>query len=541
MKLHNLQLKTKHTRRGSILLLVLVVVMLLSFSMYSFSELSLVQYQATKSSLQEMRLRLAAESGIAVAADFVQHRHHLPNRSEGNQNAFEDIPIAAPINIEAVCSVLKQLPEPGQAPIYGLSDESARLNINGLELDLAKRQISRQRLTQIPGITNQIADAVLDWMDADDEPSDYGAESSWYASQFPSYQPRQGRFAALDELLLVRGVTFELLYGEDVDADGILDRGEDSNGDGILQAGWSDFLTIDSAESTLRSDGRPKINLNTTDLAKLYDVLESTFNKEIATYIIAFRMKGREDDDSRAQQLSEEERIADRTASAAKRLAAQLGNGSDEGGLQALTQGANRQVEVRNGITLTPTSPYQVESLVDLIGGLVRINVNSEDTLLKSPWQDDTASVRRAISQLDEHVTLTGEQRIRIRINVFEAPFAVLMTIPTMTESVAQGILSARADRSRVSQNRRMSQPRQRSIAELIERGLVDIAGLRQLAPFITDQGDVFRGVAIGQMTGEKRAVGIRFAIDGTYAQPRLMSLQDLPPMPLPTGRDGNQ
>ena len=124
---------------------------------------------------------------------------------------------------------------------------------------------------------------------------------------------------------------------------------------------------------------------------------------------------------------------------------------------------------------------------------------------------------------------------------MFEAPFEVLMTIPGMTESVARGILNAQTERIRVSQNRRTSQPRQRSIAELIERGLVDIAGLRQLAPFITDQGDVFRGVAIGQMTGEKRAVGIRFAIDGTYAQPRLMSLQDLPPMPLPTGRDGNQ
>jgi type II secretory pathway component PulK len=51
---------------------------------------------------------------------------------------------------------------------------------------------------------DSMADAVLDWCDADDDPRPFGAERAWYIAngRFP---PRNGPIASLDELRHVRG------------------------------------------------------------------------------------------------------------------------------------------------------------------------------------------------------------------------------------------------------------------------------------------------------------------------------------------------
>jgi DNA uptake protein ComE-like DNA-binding protein len=49
-----------------------------------------------------------------------------------------------------------------------------------------------------------LADALLDWRDADDEPRSLGAERAWYEAEHRP-DPRNGRFADLTELRLVRG------------------------------------------------------------------------------------------------------------------------------------------------------------------------------------------------------------------------------------------------------------------------------------------------------------------------------------------------
>ncbi len=57
-----------------------------------------------------------------------------------------------------------------------------------------------------------IADAILDWLDPDDTPRENGAEVDYYAAQNPPYAPKNGPLDTIEELLLVRGVTPELLF-----------------------------------------------------------------------------------------------------------------------------------------------------------------------------------------------------------------------------------------------------------------------------------------------------------------------------------------
>ena len=58
-------------------------------------------------------------------------------------------------------------------------------------------------LMAMPGMTDDVADAILDWIDEDDEPREYGAEWDYYAQLQPPYKPKNGPLDTVEELLLV--------------------------------------------------------------------------------------------------------------------------------------------------------------------------------------------------------------------------------------------------------------------------------------------------------------------------------------------------
>ncbi len=59
----------------------------------------------------------------------------------------------------------------------------------------------------------QLADAILDWRDPDDLTRTNGAEADDYEARGLDYKPSNGPFNLLTELLLVRGVTGDLFWG----------------------------------------------------------------------------------------------------------------------------------------------------------------------------------------------------------------------------------------------------------------------------------------------------------------------------------------
>src|SRR5207249_12115122 len=91
-----------------------------------------------------------------------------------------------------------------QSP-YGITDESAKLDIN---------YASATMLMQLPGMTDDVAGAIVDWRDSDDTASASGAESQYYLSLSPPYTCKNAPFETVEELMLVRGVTPQLLYGD---------------------------------------------------------------------------------------------------------------------------------------------------------------------------------------------------------------------------------------------------------------------------------------------------------------------------------------
>ncbi|MEM9657243.1 MAG: hypothetical protein AAF961_02675, partial [Planctomycetota bacterium] len=316
--------RSRRRKVGSILLLVLVVVSVLTVGTATYLRLMQNEHRAVRQ-LGRMRQSTAlAESGVTYLQAFLAQSpqeiflqgdlHNNPqwmqavlvteNRMDFDRGRFSVV--APALNATGDYAGLR----------FGVEDEAAKLNLNAL---LAGSDESSDdsssgsslgspadRLSFLPGMTPEIADAILDWLDEDDTPRMFGAESETYQALDPPYWPRNGPIHDLDELLLVRGVTPELLYGLDqnrnmqVDADE-LPRGVLAEMDvtgGALSRGWSAFLTTHSVERFQTSQGARPTNLNLGNMQDLYNALSQSLGEEQAKFIVLYRQFGGANDEA---------------------------------------------------------------------------------------------------------------------------------------------------------------------------------------------------------------------------------------------------
>jgi DNA uptake protein ComE-like DNA-binding protein len=126
-----------------------------------------------------------------------------------------------------------------------------------------------------------IAESIIDWRDGDDEPQPQGAEVGYYENLPIAYKIRNGPLTTVRELLRVKGVTEEYLYGEDTNLNGLLDSNErdgelsppPDNGDEYLDEGWIAYLTCYSYEKNVDAEGNKRVNINQADQQQLQDGL----------------------------------------------------------------------------------------------------------------------------------------------------------------------------------------------------------------------------------------------------------------------------
>ncbi|HLQ45522.1 MAG TPA: hypothetical protein VK137_12375, partial [Planctomycetaceae bacterium] len=452
------------------MLLVLAAIVLLSFAAYTFAELMLNEHTAARAMSQHLELRCLAESGVEATAAWLDGRPRRDAEPPGwfqSPQLFAKQPAPAGMSGLGHYSIVPDLAAlNSDQAVFGLWDESGKLNLNTLPLEKGQRKMARTQLLALPGMTPQTADAILDWMDPDDDPSAYGAETSYYSARHPAYRPRQGRLTSLEELLLVRGVTRELLYGEDANGNGLLDANENDgtlseprdNADGVLQRGWSQFITLVSAESNLRRNGTPKINVNHPNLVELHDALEREFDAKMARFIVAWRLVGSIDSEenpheakpqtrtgvSTTQKSSPEDADALEAARDAARLRARRQLGLDDPAGDAHNPKTPDREVIRGGLDLARRPVFSIRSMLDLIGTDVRIDIDREDTVLRSPWKAEGANLERSLLLLNDKLTTTDGAATAGRINVNTAPREVLLAIPQMTEPLAAAILNAR-------------------------------------------------------------------------------------------------
>jgi len=488
-----------HTgRHGSILILVLVVIVLLSLSGYTFTQLMVAEYRAARLHGQSLQARVLADSGLALAKQIVVEDAQTLDESGGMYNnplRFCQVVLAedGPDGLGRFTLIAPGMDDQGlrAGTRYGLEDESVRLNLNILiTADELQENGGRTLLMALPGMTEDVADAILDWLDEDDEQREFGAELDYYAGQEPPYAPKNGPLDSVEELLLVRGVTPELLFGADTNRNGVLDPNEPSgealggvdNSDGSLNSGWAAYLTLYSAERNLQADYAPRVYLNQDDLEKLYSDLEQMLGAEKATFIVSYRQSGPYTGNTKPQQFA--------------------------GQQPDLTQAGNTKFT----------------SVLDLVGAQTQLKASgqSKATVLASPYANDPLIMDSYMPELCDKLTVSPAPLIPGRINVNLAPKVVLQGVPGMTEEILSEILSKREVEPSGDYPNRIYE------SWLLSEGIVDMTQMKALAPFLTGGGHVYRAQSVGYFEEGGPSARLEAVIDATQPTTRIVFWRDL-------------
>ena len=175
---------------------------------------------------------------------------------------------------------------------YGLADEAAKINLNTATVEV---------LLGLPEMMADVPPAVIDWRDSDSDLTAGGAESEYYLLLADPYECKNAPLETVEELLLVRLASRDLLFGEDANRNGVLDDNEndadaseppdDSNGH--LDRGIFDLITVYSREPNAAPDGSPRVNVNEAQSRELGRVLAEAVSEERLPRIFDRARRGR--------------------------------------------------------------------------------------------------------------------------------------------------------------------------------------------------------------------------------------------------------
>jgi len=514
--------------------LTLVVVALLTLGAAAFFERMFAEHRAGRTHGRQLQARQLAESGVEYLKALLTQDRVTINESGGlyaNPHWFQgvlviDDPIAA---FRGRFTILApDLTSYGRYAgfRFGLENESSRLNLNTVLMadSGANPHGARNLLMTLPGMTESLADAILDWIDPDDEPRELGAESEYYSSLDPPYRPRNGPLGSIDELLLVREVTPALLYGADLNRNTMVDGIEEpltaidnvDNSLGLLNRGWTAYLTLDSCETNFRPDGRLKIDVNKEDLKELHKELTEVFDQEMANFIIAFRQGGKFEGEG--------------TGQGAESIQIDFA----QPGRQKLTTILDL-IGVRTRIARNSTGQGNGSNNESSAGrngsGDGRQNGNSSrgggraggETGEGSDRQNSRIIVEAAfpereiasyITKLMDHLTVNPQPTIPGRLNVNQAPRRLLSGIPYLSAAAIDQIVSNRD--VTLGQQR----PNQTHETWLLTDGIVDLETMKKLMPLVTTGGSVYRAQVVGFFDAEGPADRLEVVLDATQKPP---------------------
>ena len=230
--------------RGLALILVLWVLALLSVMALEFCFSMRTEVNITRNFKESGQLYYFAQGGIqrAIAellyrSDPALHqRRTLPEYeelTEGEQEWHIDgRPYPVPF-------------QQGEAEVR-VRSESGRINLNNAP-DVVLRRVLKY-FVEIGEERDVVIDSILDWRDTDDLHRLNGAENDYYRALTEPYDCKNAPFDAVEELLLVRGITPELLYGK---------KSKDLEEVGISRIGLKDVFTVFSTVPQLDINAAP--------------------------------------------------------------------------------------------------------------------------------------------------------------------------------------------------------------------------------------------------------------------------------------------
>jgi general secretion pathway protein K len=192
--------------RGMALVLALAVIALLCSLLVDFSYTMMVDLTLAANQRDEHQAFYAARSGIEVAKHLLQEDDTEYDALDEDWALFEEHP--------------GFLSENDEGRFHGtIEDEAAKFPINALineegVIDVVRRG-QLERLFEVLELDLDLIDPICDWLDSNSNAGPSGGEDAYYEELSPPYPCKDGPLASLEELLLVKDMTEEVLYGPD--------------------------------------------------------------------------------------------------------------------------------------------------------------------------------------------------------------------------------------------------------------------------------------------------------------------------------------
>lgn len=517
--------------QGMVLFVVTVVIALISLSAMGFLIAMRAENQMAHLQADQMQVQEIGMSSLELVHELVMMPRDTRESLGGlaqNPDLFQDIAVDThPMTSRRGRFSILRPSHLGESPEpvfeFGLYPTTAKIPLSALAIwEQQHPGHGRTALMNLPGMTESVADAILDWLDADDEPREFGAESEFYLGLEPPRLPLNGTPARLADLAAVRGVLDQQLLGKqqglfrvraetsalglssvpleepyEVPTQGASGTETASSGGPLIVAAppWSYYVTLHTGERFEAANGKPKIDLNQGDLASLHAALVAAYDEETADFVIAFRQYGP------SSSVSYDD--------------------ADSRSIPAVSFSTPAQ--------FTLNSPLDLVDTVVTVASNSQRETNSDSSTespgtarsYRSPFSSKQADSMQTLISFCDATATPADPRDAARININVAPRPVLLAIPTLSSETVDQILNARDQEVE-------DQATRRHPIWLWVEGVIDRETMNRIWPYVTCGGDVWEGQLVAYYDEQSPWVRAEFVVDGSRAAPRTLYYRDL-------------
>jgi len=504
--------------RGVILPVVLFILLLVGLLGAMFSFRVHADYSSTQAIAYRYQTRLAAEAGIERVKLLLRdhqliqemwyhnpdemHRivvwgHNIDHSVIGTNEELDD-PVAYRFSI-----VADDTTDDEDYIRIGIIDESSKLNLNTAtqeQLLIMVRSVIDDEEEINPQL---IVDAIIDWRDRDSKPNGEqpDTEGEYYKNLSKPYLIKNKPFDTVEELLLVKGVTGQLLYGEDYDRNGLLNPNEGDgdqsfppdNGDDQLNRGLYPYLTVTSYENNVDNENHNRIYLFGPQ-QQVREQLEEMFEGDtqivdhIITAIAVSRSSRRgnnnnqPNNNNQSQNNPENNNPLDGNVPTSDQ---NDGSNPEENPEENAGQGQENENNQNNSNNSQESNqPQTTTRKIETPASLMRMRSPGGE-LVPSPIPLEKLAIL-----MDRTTTLPPKQRrIDGLINVNTAPSQVLQCIPGITEEQVASIVDIRQS---------VGTDDMFTSAWLVFNEALDMDTYEKIAPYITARGQQFMIESLG-------------------------------------------
>jgi type II secretory pathway component PulK len=212
-------------RRGVIFITALGIILILSGLLLAFAQQMRTEALSSANRLSQLQ----ADAVEQAAEQWVEAQIDLNYNTDANGNP-DSWTLCYQTPAEAIQVgngyfwLLRPDEDTDQQFDFGITDECSKINLN---MAASGSTTISTVLQQLPtDMTSDVADAVMDWCNGANKASSDGAESDYYNGLQVPYNCKNLPYESVEEMLLVRGITPETLFGMDLNRNGVVDDAE---------------------------------------------------------------------------------------------------------------------------------------------------------------------------------------------------------------------------------------------------------------------------------------------------------------------------